>query len=72
MAIIRTVDHNRHEGAALQRRVGNALTMSGQHAYHKRPAALVSNSSGKLLRERSLAWILANIETPEQVRKGEV
>ena len=39
LQIIQTVDHNRHEDAALHRSVGNAQTMSGQRTYHKRPVA---------------------------------
>ncbi len=42
-AIIQTVEHNRHEGTVLQRGARNALTISGQQAYHKRPIALVSH-----------------------------
>jgi hypothetical protein len=38
--INQSVDHNRHEDAALQRAAGNARTISGQQAYHKRPVAV--------------------------------
>jgi hypothetical protein len=43
IAIIQTVGHNRHEDVALQRQVRNALTISGQRAYHSHPVALVSH-----------------------------
>ena len=36
------MEHNRHEDVALRREGQNALTISGQQAYHKRPIALVS------------------------------
>ena len=41
--IIQTVEHNRREDVALQRGGRNALTISGQQAYHNRPIALVSH-----------------------------
>ena len=53
IAVIWTVDRNRHEDAVLRRLVGNAQTISGQQAYHKRPFALVS-SRQVVERERSL------------------
>ena len=41
--IIQTAEHNRHEDAALQRPLRNALTISSQRDYHSHPVALVSH-----------------------------
>jgi hypothetical protein len=53
MSIIQTVEHNRHEDVALQRVGRNALTTSGQQAYHKRPNR-IGQSSGNF--EKLLRW----------------
>jgi hypothetical protein len=48
------VDHNRHEDAALQRAAGNARTISGQQAYHKRPVAIYWSVIG----HHDSTWVL--------------
>jgi hypothetical protein len=65
MTIIQTVEHNRHEDVALQRAGRNALTISGQQAYHKRPIALVSHQGVVRMRGFSLVYILTNVKTSE-------
>ena len=55
-SIIQSVEHNRHEHAALRRGAGNALTISGQQAYHNRPVASVSQSSGNGMYNWVLTW----------------
>jgi hypothetical protein len=64
------VDHKRHEDAALQREARNALTMSGLHAYHKRPVTLVSHQA--TICRLSLGRIFINVEASKQVCKSEV
>ena len=44
--------------------------MSGQHAYYKQRVASVSHQA--MIREFSLGWILTDVETSEQVPKGEI
>jgi len=52
--IIQSVDRNRHEDAALQRAAGNARTISGQQAYHKRPVAI----NRSVVRHHNSMWVL--------------
>ena len=59
-----------HEDAALQRGAGNAQTMSGQHAYHRRSVALVSHQA--TVCRLSLGRILINVKPSKQICKGEV
>ena len=49
------MDHNKREDAVFQTRAGNALTMSGQHAYYNRQIALVSYHIRQMVREL-LTW----------------
>ena len=73
ISIIQTVEHSRHEDAALQIWVRNALTISCQRAYdHGHPIELVSHHATVRMREFSLVRILTDVKTSEQVCKREV
>jgi hypothetical protein len=66
------MEHNRHEDVALQRQAGNARSISGQQAYHKRPVVFVSHQITVRISGFSLGRIITNVESSEQVRECEV
>ena len=70
--IILTAEHNRHEDVALHRGGRNALTISGQQAYHKRAIALGSHQGMIRIQWTSLVFILVDVKTSEQVCRHEV
>ena len=70
--IIQTVEHNRHGGVVLRRRLWNARSISCQQAYHKYPIALGQSSGNNTNVWFSLFRILTNVKTSKHIRRREV